>query len=103
MWEYDIDRKMMMDYWRPEVSGANDETRRRWRRHWTVRALPGLVIGVVIVVLGIADTNPLFLMAVPLGLILAWRSLRRIDKVRRLDSFMPPPVDPNGSSDLRAR
>jgi hypothetical protein len=48
------------------------------------------VIGAVIVVLGVAETNPLFLLPVPLGLFLAWRALRRIDEVRRLDSFMSP-------------
>ena len=98
MWEYDIDREMMMDYWRREVSGANEATRRRWRRHWTVHALPGLAIGLVIVVLGFADTNPLFLLAVPLGLVLAWRALRRIDQVRRLDSFMPPHQENDGET-----
>jgi hypothetical protein len=70
-----------------EWDGANDVQRRRWRRRG------GLALAGSLALVMLAYTSPIFLLASPVGLYVAWRALRSIDAALGTDPLPPPAVD----------
>jgi hypothetical protein len=82
----------MSDYWRLELLGVNDRTRRQYRRRAMIRACLWMLIALALVVVAgrVTATNPVFLIAEGVAFILVWHATRSFDRARRHDPLPPP-------------
>jgi hypothetical protein len=87
--------KLLIDQWRRELTGANDDRRREWRNYWAWRALLTLIAGLVFIGVGtmLANLHPAFLLLTIPGFVVLWRAARIHTLAHRVDPFPPPSVD----------